>query len=247
MKRELEVIPAIDLMKGKVVRLFQGDPKTAKEYKSFGDPIEVAEKWKKEGASRLHVIDLDAALNMGENLAIIAKIAAAVDLPIQVGGGIRKIETAKKMFAMGISHIILGALAFNEPNALTEIQEKFGYQRVIVALDNKDGKIAVEGWKTPTRFEVEDALAKFSELQIKMFLVTSIAKDGTLSGPDVYTLNKACAYPDVSIIAAGGIGSLNDLTVLKRIGVEGVVVGKALYEGIFSLKEAIGIAKGEQS
>jgi phosphoribosylformimino-5-aminoimidazole carboxamide ribotide isomerase len=241
----MEVIPAIDLMKGKVVRLFQGDPMTAKVYDQLGDPVAIAKMWEKDGANTLHIIDLDAALNLGNNFAMISKITEAVNLSIQVGGGIRKLETAENLLEMGISRIILGALAFNEPYTLTKLQKKFGNEHLIVALDHQGGRVMVEGWKTPTKLGIEEALAKFLDLQVKTFLVTSITKDGTLAGPDINTLSKICVYPNVSIIAAGGISSLNDLIVLKQIGVKGVVVGKALYEGVFTLKEAIKIAKGD--
>jgi phosphoribosylformimino-5-aminoimidazole carboxamide ribotide isomerase len=239
----MDVIPAIDLMKGKVVRLFRGDPRTSKVYDHLGDPVAIAKKWEKEGANALHVVDLDAAFNMGSNFAIISKIADAVNLPIQVGGGIRKPETAENLLEMGISRIILGALAVNKPHTLTKLQKKFGNASVIVSLDYKDGKIMVEGWKTPTKLEVEEALAKFLDLQVKMFLITSITQNGTLTGPDFNTLSKVCVYPRISIIAAGGVRSLNDLTVLKEIGVKGVVIGKALYEGVFALKEALKVAE----
>ena len=243
----MEVIPAIDLINGRVVSLLQGDAKTAKSYSYLGNPAAIAKKWEKEGAKTLHIIDLDAAFNMGSNLAVISRIAEAVDLPIQVGGGIRKSETAEKLLKRGINRIILGALAVNEPHTLLKILEKFGYERVIVALDHRNSKIMVEGWTTPANLEIEEALSKFLDLQIKTFLVTSITKDGTLKGPDVDTLEKACRHPGVRIIAAGGVGSLNDLTVLKRIGVKAVVVGKALYEGVFTLKEAIKIAEGKET
>jgi phosphoribosylformimino-5-aminoimidazole carboxamide ribotide isomerase len=160
-------------------------------------------------------------------------------LPIQVGGGIRKIEAVKKLLTIGISQVILGALAFSDPKAVTQIQRQFGPTTVIVALDNRDGRIMVEGWKTPTALGVREALEKFTALGVKTFLITSITKDGTLSGPDLETLSEACQYPNVEVIAAGGIGSLNDLTALKRVGVEGTVIGKALYEGRFTLKEAL--------
>jgi phosphoribosylformimino-5-aminoimidazole carboxamide ribotide isomerase len=232
-------------MKGKIVRLLRGDPKTAKVYDQFGNPVETAKKWKEEGARKLHIIDLDAAFGTGDNLSIIAKIAESVDLPIQVGGGIRKIEAAEKLLTSGISQVILGVLAFTDPKAITQIQKELGPETVIVALDNKKGKIMVEGWKTPTALSMEKALEKFSKLKVKTFLVTSITKDGTLSGPDLDTLSEACRYPNVKIIAAGGIGGLNDLVALKRVGVEGAVIGKALYEGRFTLREALKTVGGE--
>jgi phosphoribosylformimino-5-aminoimidazole carboxamide ribotide isomerase len=232
-------------MKGKIVRLSRGDPKTAKVYDQFGSPVETAEKWREEGAKKLHIIDLDAAFGIGDNLSIIAKIAKSIDLPIQVGGGIRKIEAVEKLLTTGISQVILGALAFNDPKAITQIQKEFGSEHLIVALDNKDGKIMVEGWKTTTNFGIKEALEKFAKLKVKTFLITSITKDGTLSGPDLDTLSEACQYPNVDIIAAGGISSLNDLAALKRVGVEGAVIGKALYEGRFTLKEALKAVEGD--
>jgi phosphoribosylformimino-5-aminoimidazole carboxamide ribotide isomerase len=241
----LQLIPAIDLMNGKIVRLTHGDPKTAKIYNQFGGPVENAEKWQAEGATKLHIIDLDAALGMGNNLSVIADIAASVDLPIQVGGGIRNIEAVEKVLGLGVSQVILGALAFSDPKAVTQVQRMFGAGSVIVALDNRDGKIMVEGWKTATALSIKEALKNFAALGVKAFLVTSITKDGTLSGPDLDTLREACKYPNVKIIAAGGIGGLNDLRALKQVGVEGAVIGKALYEGRVTLKEALKMM-GEQ-
>jgi phosphoribosylformimino-5-aminoimidazole carboxamide ribotide isomerase len=235
----VQLIPAIDLMNGKIVRLTHGDPKTAKVYNQFGGPVETAEKWKAEGARKLHVIDLDAALDMGNNLSVIAEIAESVELPMQVGGGIREFNAAEKLFKLGVSQVILGALAFSDPKAVTQIQKGFGATSVIVALDNRDGKIMVEGWKTATELGIKEALEKFAKLGVKAFLVTSIAKDGTLSGPDLDTLKEACQYPDVGIIAAGGIGGLEDLRALKCVGVEDAVIGKALYEGRFTFKDAL--------
>jgi phosphoribosylformimino-5-aminoimidazole carboxamide ribotide isomerase len=241
----MQVIPAVDLMNGKVVRLSRGAPETAKVYVQFGGPVETAQEWKREGAEKLHIIDLDAAFGSGNNLAIIAEIERSVGLPVQVGGGIRTFEAAGKLLRTGTSQVILGALAFSDQDAIVKIQGKFGSDKAIVALDNKDGKVMVEGWKTSIDFRVKEALEKFSKLGVKTFLITSITKDGTLSGPDLDTLREACLYPNVNIIAAGGIGSLNDLTALKQVGAEGAVVGKALYEGRFTLKEAIKTVKGD--
>ncbi len=199
----------------------------------------MAMKWKAEGAERLHIIDLDAAFGIGNNLPVIKEIAEVVALPIQVGGGIRTIESAEKILTAGIRYVILGALAFSEPNAITRIRGKFGLDSMIVALDNKDGRVMMEGWKTETGFTIWEAMEKFVNLGVTTFLITSIAQDGMLQGPDLETLSEACTYPGVKVIAAGGMGSLGDLVALKNVGVEGVVVGKALYEGRFTLKEAI--------
>ncbi|MGA2384959.1 MAG: 1-(5-phosphoribosyl)-5-[(5-phosphoribosylamino)methylideneamino]imidazole-4-carboxamide isomerase [Candidatus Bathyarchaeia archaeon] len=236
----MQLIPAIDLMGGKIVRLTRGDPKTAKFYEAqFGTPVQAAKHWRDEGAGKLHIIDLDAAFGIGNNHAVIAEVAEAAKLPIQVGGGIRSFETAEKLLQMGATQVILGALAFSDPSAIRKIQTKFGLDSVIVALDNKEGLVMVEGWKTATPMTVEEALDKYTELGAHIFLVTSIAQDGMLSGPDLQTLSGATQHPNAKILAAGGIGTIGDLAALKDIGVEGAVIGKALYEGKFTLKEAI--------
>lgn len=236
----MQLIPAIDLMGGKIVRLTRGEAKTAKTYESqFGTPVEAAKRWRDEGAGKLHIIDLDAAFGIGNNHSVIAEIAKNVKLPIQVGGGIRSYETAEKLFKTGITQVILGALAFSDPLAIGRIQKKFGAESVIVALDNKEGLIMVEGWKTATAMTVQEALEKYIALGVRGFLITSIAQDGMLNGPDLGTLSQATEYPNAKIVAAGGIGSIGDLAALKEIGVEGAVIGKALYEGRFTLKEAI--------
>ena len=196
----MQLIPAIDLMNGNIVRLTHGNPKTAKVYDQFGEPVETARKWKAEGAEKLHIIDLDAALGFGDNLSVIAEIAENVNLPIQVGGGIRKVERAERLLTLGVSQVILGALAFSDSKAVTKIQQGFGAKSVIVALDNRDGKIMVEGWKTAAELDMQEALEKFAALDVKGFLVTSITKDGTLSGPDINTLREICHYSVINSV-----------------------------------------------
>ena len=235
----VQLIPAIDLMNSKIVRLTRGEAKTAKVYDQFGSPVETAMRWRDEGAGKLHIIDLDAAFGKGNNHEVIAQIAKNISLPIQVGGGIRSFEIAEKLFKTGISQVMLGSLAFSDFSVITKLQDKFGSESVVVALDNKDGWIMVEGWQTATELTVQEALEKFTGLGVQRFLITSIAQDGMLSGPDLETLGEAVKFSGAKIIAAGGIGSINDLSALKRIGVEGAVIGKALYEGRFTLKEAI--------
>ena len=226
-------------MNGRIVRLSRGDPNTAKIYEQFGDPIKTAQKWQEDGAKKLHIIDLDAALGSGNNRSIISEIAKSITLPIQVGGGIRTIIDVEHLLSLGIDQVILGALPFNDPFALNKIQKQFGSDVVIVALDNKNGNIMIEGWKTKTKLRVRDSLNKFIGMGIKSFLITSIIKDGTLSGPDLETLGEASEIPEAKIIAAGGIGQLDDLIELNKIGVDSAVIGKALYEQRFTLKEAL--------
>jgi phosphoribosylformimino-5-aminoimidazole carboxamide ribotide isomerase len=236
----MQLIPAIDLMGGKIVRLTRGKAETAKTYEAkFGTPLQAAMRWRDEGAGKLHLIDLDAAFGISDNHAVIAEVAKNVSLPIQVGGGIRSYETAEKLLKAGIAQVILGALAFSDPSVITKIQKRFGQDSVIVALDNKEGRIMVEGWQTETAMTVDGAFDRYTQLGVRIFLITSITQDGMLSGPDLQTLSSAALYPGAKIIAAGGIGTIGDLTALEQIGVEGAVIGKALYEGRFTLKEAI--------
>ncbi len=240
---DVQVIPAIDLMLGKVVRLTKGDPTQAKFYDAMGTPVEVASKWQAEGADRLHIIDLDAAFGKPDNLNVVTEISKATGLPIQVGGGIRSVEAAERLLSAGIKYVILGSLALKDPAAVTKLQEKFGPDRVIVALDNRDGKVMVEGWTSATTVTLTEALDTYVKLGVQAFLITSITRDGTLSGPDLETLESACRRTDALVIAAGGIGNLNDLVALKRVGAKAAVVGKALYEGRFTLKQAIETVK----
>lgn len=239
----MQVIPAIDLMKGRVVRLLRGDAEQATFYDQWGSPTDVALKWKSDGAQRLHIIDLDAAFDKPDNLKEVVEISRATSLPIQVGGGIRSIEAVETLLSAGIQCVILGSFAFQDPNAITQIQGKFGAERVIIALDNRDGIVMVRGWTCTTTFTLKEALENYAKLGAKSFLITSITKDGTLSGPDLDTLEKACTWSGGGIIAAGGIGTLKDLVALKLVGVDAAVVGKALYEGRFTLKQAIETVK----
>lgn len=236
----MQLIPAIDLMGGKIVRLTKGKAETAISYEAkFGTPLQAAERWKTEGAGKLHIIDLDAAFGIGDNREVIAEIAKNISLPIQVGGGIRSYEAAENLLKTGVAQVILGSLAVSDPSVITKIQGRFGPDSVVVALDNRDGRIMVEGWQTETAITVDDALYKYAQLGVETFLITSIAQDGMLSGPDLQTLSGAVLYEGVKVIAAGGIGSIGDLAALKGIGCSGAVIGKALYEERFTLKEAL--------
>jgi phosphoribosylformimino-5-aminoimidazole carboxamide ribotide isomerase len=239
----VQIIPAIDLMKGRVVRLTRGDPEQATFYDKLGTPVEMSLKWKSEGAKRLHIIDLDAAFGKPDNLKVVSEISRATNLPIQVGGGIRSLEAIERLLTAGIKYVILGSLAFKDPTSITKIQKKFSADRIIVALDNRDGMVMVEGWTSATTFSLKEAVETYTKIGVKNFLITAITKDGTLSGPDLDTLEEACKWSSGGIIAAGGIGTLKDLVALKRVGVDAAVVGKALYEGKFTLKEAIETVK----
>jgi phosphoribosylformimino-5-aminoimidazole carboxamide ribotide isomerase len=239
----MNIIPAIDLMDGGVVRLMRGDSKTVTSYQQFGTPRKVAEKWEREGAKAIHIVDLDAAKSRGDNTQVVKTIIQSVGIPIQLGGGIRTRQRAEEMFSLGVTRIIFGTLAFEKPKKLISILTKYGKDRVMVALDYLNDQVMILGWKTTTKFTLQEALTKFLTLGVENFLLTSISKDGLLTGPDCITLRTVVNINRTKIYAAGGISSLSDLRLLKNVGVVGVVVGKALYEGKFTLKEAIQITK----
>lgn len=240
----MEVIPAVDLMGGKVVRLSKGDPDTAKMYGGFEEPLAVAKRWKRDGAGFLHVVDLDAATGRGDNRQIISMIIKEVGIPVQVGGGIRSRAAAEEILNTGAQRVIIATLAFEREDVLKALIKEFGHGRVMVALDYLDGMVMAKGWKSSTGLPLERAMEKFLNLGVELFLLTSISRDGILIGPDYDTLKAMVKRFKKGLFVAGGISSLDDLVRLKTIGAEGVVVGKALYERRFSLREALNIVRG---
>lgn len=236
----MKVLAAIDIMNGDVVRLTKGDQLTKKVYSN--DPIQVAKKWAKDGADMLHIVDLDAAFgNESSNLSIISEILDSVNIPIQIGGGIRNTEIFEKIVKMGFSKIVVGTMAYRKVNELRLLSKKYG-DKIVISLDEINGKIMIEGWKSSSDYKVEDAINKFNELGISNFLLTSIIKDGTLSGPDIVTLNSINTDRKSKIIASGGISSLVDVLRVRSIGCDSVILGKALYEERLDIKKVKAIA-----
>lgn len=230
------IIPAIDIMGNKVVRLMRGKPSSKKEYAGFENPFLVAKHWQELGAEYIHVIDLDAALGKGDNRTVIRNILKKVNIPCQVGGGLRSLDLAKMMLDNGAGRIILGSMAIMKPERVKILIEKYGIERIVVSLDHSAGKVLINGWKKGTSLHLNQALSDFKRLGVHWFLVTSVERDGTLSGPDFETFERIAGK--AGIIASGGIRDVNDLLKLKETGVEATVVGKALYEDRFTLKQA---------
>ena len=231
------VIPAIDIMDGQVVRLTKGDEEARTNYGDSGSPLDTARRWRREGAEYLHVIDLDATLGRGDNRELVQAIIDDLEIPVQIGGGIRSLESARSLLDEGVARIILGSLAMKSPESVSSLREEYGGDRIVVALDHRRGIVLDKGWKGSTGRPLDEALREFTDLGLKWFLITDTDRDGTLEGPDTETYSKLSG--DASIIASGGVGSLGDLTTLVGTGVEAVVVGKALYEGVFTLPEAL--------
>jgi phosphoribosylformimino-5-aminoimidazole carboxamide ribotide isomerase len=234
------IIPAIDLKDGCVVRYFQGKL-NKKVYSS--DPLKVAKHWVKQGAQFLHLVDLDGAFTGApKNLAIVKEIAKNIAIPVEFGGGVRKIETIQAVLEAGVKRVVLGTKAVQDDAFLRKAFDKFK-DKIIVGVDAKNGKVMVEGWKAG--FKNKDA-SEFSlylkELGFKELIYTDTLKDGTLSGPNIKELKKLLKVTGLKIVASGGISSLDDLRklkVLEKEGVSAVIIGKALYEGRFTLPQAI--------
>jgi phosphoribosylformimino-5-aminoimidazole carboxamide ribotide isomerase len=232
----MEIIPAIDLRNGKCVRLYQGDHK--RETIFSDKPVEVALRWQSEAARRLHLIDLDGAAK-GElcNLEAIEDIIAAIDIPVQVGGGIRSLETIEQLLKIGVERTILGTVAVEKPNLVQEACRKFGEQ-IIVSIDARDRLVATRGWLQESQVAASQLAKQMVNLGVKRFIYTDITRDGTLTRPNFEAVAELLSQVSVPIIAAGGISSVYHLTRLAELGVEGAIVGKAMYTGDIKLADA---------
>ena len=236
----MKIHAAIDILGGKVVRLVKGQERSKIIYSD--DPISVAKKWVIEGADMLHLVDLDAALDTGvNNYEIIGEIIKSVNIPIQIGGGLRSEETVNKMFAKGISRVVLGTFAYHNPYVVRKMSRQ-NSEGLVISVDQLEGRVMIKGWKVPSNYTVGDAISKFSKIGITNFLLTSIDRDGTLEGPDVEAVNEVCSDRALNVIASGGISSLVDLIRLKAVGCNEVILGKALYEGKLELRKAKAIS-----
>ena len=227
------VIPAIDLRGGRAVRLRRGDPSEETAYAN--DPVEVAQRFQEQGARRLHVIDLDAALGEGDNREAIGAICRAVVVPVQVGGGIRSLEAAAAVFEAGAARVILGTAAAADASFVARAVEEFA-ERVVVAVDVRGGHLMIDGWREEGP-ALEAAIAGLNEAGTPRYLVTAIARDGTLDGPDLTLYRQVLKLTDRPVIASGGVRNAEDVWALRDVGCEAAVTGKALYEKTLKLSQ----------
>jgi phosphoribosylformimino-5-aminoimidazole carboxamide ribotide isomerase len=233
----IEIIPAVDIKGGKCVRLYQGDYNQSTQFSD--DPLDVALKWQAQGASRLHIVDLDGAAS-GEqvNLDVIRNIASAMLIPTQLGGGMRDIDTIQQMLQMGIERIILGTVAVENPKLVEEACKRFN-DYIIVSIDARDGIVSTHGWQKDTMWTTVEFAKSMVKLGARRFIYTDITRDGTLTEPNFTAISELIHSVRAPIIAAGGISSILHLKMLKQLGVEGAIVGKAIYTGDINLKEAL--------
>jgi len=231
----MKIIPAIDLMDGQVVRLFQGKPENKTVYSN--DPMAIAKKWENSGADLLHIVDLDATLGRGSNLSLIKNISKEISIPIEIAGGLRD-ESIIADSMENASRIVLGTLAFKNKETLQKLIQKYDKEKIVISVDHVNGTIVINGWQKSTGIDLFDGMKDFLDMGITEFLLTNVNLDGTLRGPDLENLRRACEFENANVIASGGISNLNDIKLVKENNAFGVILGKALYENQISIEEA---------
>jgi phosphoribosylformimino-5-aminoimidazole carboxamide ribotide isomerase len=236
----MEIIPALDLRDGRVVRLIQGDPSRETRYSQ--DPIAVAREWERRGAPRLHLVDLDGALaGSPANQQVLGDILRAIRIPSEVGGGLRSLEAVRAVLDLGATVAVLGTTAIRDPGFLEAVCSTFP-GRVALGLDARDGMLAVSGWAETTTIRVTDFAHRVNDLPLAAIIYTAIRRDGMLEGPDLQGLHAVVAATRHPVIASGGISSTQDIEALRALeplGVAGAIIGKALYDGRLTLEAAL--------
>jgi phosphoribosylformimino-5-aminoimidazole carboxamide ribotide isomerase len=229
------IYPAIDIKDGKCVRLVQGRFDDMTVYSE--NPVEMALKWEKAGAEYLHVIDLDGA-RTGEtkNIDIIGEIASKVQIPLQSGGGIRTIKTIREMLNRGVQRVILGTAAVRDRKLVEEAVSLYG-DRIAIGIDAKDGKVAIEGWEKTSEYTSVIFAKKMQDIGVKTIIYTDISRDGMLTGPNLKGMEEMAKELDIEVIASGGVSSYQDVDDLRKTGVSGVIIGKAIYTGAIDLEK----------
>lgn len=237
-----EVIPAVDLRGGRCVQLVQGVP--GSEVISLDDPVGQARSWVMQGANTLHLIDLDGAIE-GErkNAPLVKRIREELQVPIEVGGGIRTRQDAEELLRIGVDRIILSTAAIRNPDLVRELAQDYGEEHIMVALDARDGEVAIEGWQQKSGKRPEDVAQMFEELGAGSILFTNIDTEGLLSGIDPVPTRRLVESLEIPVVASGGVTTLQDLVLLEDTGAAAVVVGTALYTGRFTLKEAMKVVR----
>jgi phosphoribosylformimino-5-aminoimidazole carboxamide ribotide isomerase len=241
------IFPAIDLRDGKCVRLVEG--RLDQETVYSDQPVDMAKHWQAAGAKYLHLVDLDGAFaGVPKNLPIIKEIVTALDIPVQVGGGIRNIKTIDMLLAAGVDRVILGTAAISHPEMVRAAVEKYGEQ-IVVGIDARDGMVAVHGWAVESNRPALDLAYDMVEIGVRRVVFTDISRDGTMKGPNLEATGALARTTKLKVIASGGVSTLDDLRQIKALeqdGVEGAIMGKSLYSGAVDIEQALRIAAGQE-
>lgn len=234
----MRLYPAIDIKGGKCVRLTQGLFDNVKVYSDT--PADMARLWRDQGATFLHLVDLDGALaGRSVNEEVIRSIVEAVDIPVELGGGIRSEEAVRHMLDLGVARVIIGTKAVESPMFMKELVDAFGADRIVAGVDAKDGLVAVQGWESLSTVTAKELCLKMEELGIRHVVYTDISRDGMLNGPNVEATRQLTEATGIDVIASGGVSSMEDLRCLYEAGIKGAIIGKALYEKRVDLREAV--------
>ncbi len=242
----MQIYPAIDIKDGKCVRLKQGRFDEVTVF--YDEPADVAKRWEAEGATYIHVVDLDGArYGNGYNIDVIKKIISNVSIPVQLGGGVRSLDDIEQKISMGVSRVILGTAAIKTPDLVKTAIEKYG-EGIVIGIDASDGNVAIEGWEEVSSVSALDLALKMRALGAKSIIYTDIARDGMMKGVNLIATKKLIDLLDgtVDVIASGGISSIADVINVQRIGAQGVIIGKALYSGTISLSDTINSVGGKR-
>jgi phosphoribosylformimino-5-aminoimidazole carboxamide ribotide isomerase len=241
------IIPAIDLRGGRCVRLTQG--RAADEVVYSENPVAVARRWAEAGAEMLHIVNLDGALNADdtENLKALERILPEVSIPVQFGGGVRTLDDVRRLDDLGATRIVIGTTAIENPVLLQRIVDEFG-STVVVGIDARDGKVALRGWEKLSDTSAVELAHRMAEIGVERIVYTDIARDGMMSGVNLEATREIAEASGLKVTASGGVASLDDISALKELesfGVDSVIIGKALYEGRFTLEDALDVAEEE--
>ncbi|MBN2852202.1 MAG: 1-(5-phosphoribosyl)-5-[(5-phosphoribosylamino)methylideneamino]imidazole-4-carboxamide isomerase [Clostridia bacterium] len=232
------IYPAIDLLNRKCVRLRKGSYEDVTVYSDY--PVTFAEKWKEQGAKYLHLVDLNGARNGDAiNLDLIKEITSQVKIPVQTGGGVRTIERINELLNAGVTRVIIGTKAVNDRAFIKKAVEKYG-ERIVIGIDAKDGFVAIDGWEKKSQYEAVEFALMMQKIGVKTIIYTDISRDGMMTGPNVEAMSEMVRSTTMNVIASGGISMKEDLDRLALTGVEGVIIGKALYENAINLQEVAG-------
>ncbi len=226
-------------MDGQVVRLLKGNPNNKTVYSN--NPIEIAKKWQSAGADMLHIVDLDATLGRGTNIQIIKKMIEELNLPVQVAGGLRDENTISETCKWA-TRVVIGTMAFKQKEIVLRLADALGKDTIVISVDHVGGIIVINGWQEKTKTKLIDGMNEFLKMGFSEFLLTSVSRDGTMQGPDLEILQKACSFENANVIASGGISNIDDVKQVKNANAFGVILGKALYENKISIEAAKKIA-----